>query len=451
MKRYRWLEMAAVVTASAAALTAMIAGCVMDRAEPKICPSDLVCAPRWLCADEGQGCHPATCGDHYLDWANGEVCDDGNTVSGDGCSATCLSRETCGDGKVDPGEECDPTDDETGAGCTINCRRMPMCGNGTKDAGEECDDGIDGTRRATADCDEDCTKPICGDRVVNEHAIHEATRRPEECDDGGRNTATCDADCTFAVCGDDVKNAAAGEECDDGNARNDDGCVQDCRLPRCGDGYIWQDGETPEKCDDGNHSNDDGCVQGCKLAACRDGYLWLGVEACEAEADSETCDAHDCTTPVCGDGHINRAAGEACDDGNHESDDDCPSGIGGTCQPAACGDGLVHSDEECDDGNHFDFDDCPSGEGREGPRCQWAICGDHFIRSGVETCDNGLEDTVTCNGAGAPAAAECREPYCGDGHVNAKIGEECERDTDCHAGGAIDCFLTGLKACQCDE
>ena len=31
-----------------------------------------------------------------------EVCDDGNTVSGDGCSKNCLSEETCRNGILDP-------------------------------------------------------------------------------------------------------------------------------------------------------------------------------------------------------------------------------------------------------------------------------------------------------------------------------------------------------------
>jgi cysteine-rich repeat protein len=38
---------------------------------------------------------------------------------------------------------------------------------------------------------------------------------------------------------------------------------------------------------------------------------------------------------------------EACDDGNADDTDACLS----TCQAAACGDGIVQTDEECDDGN----------------------------------------------------------------------------------------------------
>ncbi len=48
------------------------------------------------------------CGDEIV---NGdEECDDGNTVSEDGCSSTCIIEEEepfCGDGFVDSGEECD--------------------------------------------------------------------------------------------------------------------------------------------------------------------------------------------------------------------------------------------------------------------------------------------------------------------------------------------------------
>jgi cysteine-rich repeat protein len=49
----------------------------------------------------------------------------------------------------------------------------------------------------------------------------------EECDDG-RESATCDADCTFPECGDGTVNAAAGEECDDGNTQSGDGCNATC-------------------------------------------------------------------------------------------------------------------------------------------------------------------------------------------------------------------------------
>jgi cysteine-rich repeat protein len=53
----------------------------------------------------------------------GEACDDGNNLDGDGCSANCLSDETCGNGVVDlvRGEECDDGNAENGDGCSDAC------------------------------------------------------------------------------------------------------------------------------------------------------------------------------------------------------------------------------------------------------------------------------------------------------------------------------------------
>src|SRR5204863_2664128 len=52
-------------------------------------------------------CLPIGCGNNFI--TSPEVCDDGNTFNGDGCSADCLSNEVCGNGIVDPadGEQCD--------------------------------------------------------------------------------------------------------------------------------------------------------------------------------------------------------------------------------------------------------------------------------------------------------------------------------------------------------
>lgn len=90
----------------------------------------------------GDGCSAmcaweARCGDHRVD--TGEVCDDGNNVSGDGCRSDCRSNETCGNSIVDlaVGEVCDPP----GGACAMDCRSLTTCGNGMMDAGEQCDDG----------------------------------------------------------------------------------------------------------------------------------------------------------------------------------------------------------------------------------------------------------------------------------------------------------------------
>ena len=84
------------------------------------------------------------CGNDILD--AGEVCDDGNVVSGDGCNSTCNSEEYCGNGVLDVavGEQCEDGNVVDGDGCSSECvleaLEAPYCGDGTQDPGEECDD-----------------------------------------------------------------------------------------------------------------------------------------------------------------------------------------------------------------------------------------------------------------------------------------------------------------------
>ena len=70
------------------------------------------------------GCVPIGCGDGVIE--GDEVCDDGNLVSGDGCSGDCKSTEVCGNGIVDAieeGEQCDDNDPAglSGDGCSSRC------------------------------------------------------------------------------------------------------------------------------------------------------------------------------------------------------------------------------------------------------------------------------------------------------------------------------------------
>lgn len=55
----------------------------------------------------GSVCQPVVCGDGKI--VGREVCDDHNQIAGDGCSADCVSNETCGNDYIDAvlGEQCD--------------------------------------------------------------------------------------------------------------------------------------------------------------------------------------------------------------------------------------------------------------------------------------------------------------------------------------------------------
>jgi cysteine-rich repeat protein len=151
----------------------------------------------------------------------------------------------------------------------------------------------------------------CGDGTV---------QPGEDCDTSGES-ATCDVDCSTRACGDGLLNAAAGEACDtilDTSTCN--GAT--CRLATCGDGYV--NAAADEDCDLGAQNGTNGCSGTCKFNnLCGDGVVQSAAEQCDTGGvDSATCNA-DCTTARCGDGHLNTAAGEACDDGNRTDVDGC--------------------------------------------------------------------------------------------------------------------------------
>lgn len=111
----------------------------------------------------------AACGDGLLIRDLNEACDDGNVLSGDGCSATCIietgfscagsptiCHSRCGDGVMVAKETCDDANNEGGDGCSATCKRelgytckgapsvceiIPYCGDAIKASTEECDDG----------------------------------------------------------------------------------------------------------------------------------------------------------------------------------------------------------------------------------------------------------------------------------------------------------------------
>ncbi|MET0052291.1 MAG: DUF4215 domain-containing protein [Candidatus Thiodiazotropha sp.] len=121
-------------------------------------------------------------------------------------------------------------------------------------------------------------------------------------------------------CGDGYADLAAGEQCDDGNTIDGDGCSSSCLLePMCGDGIL----DEGEACDDGNNMNFDGCSASCTIEAyCGDGVLDIG-ESCDDGnlVDGDGCSSECTIEPFCGDGILN--PGEQCDDGNLDNGDGC--------------------------------------------------------------------------------------------------------------------------------
>ncbi len=116
----------------------------------------------------------------------------------------------------------------------------------------------------------------------------------------GVNYQVDDPSCRGPVCGDGILDP--GEECDDGNLIDGDGCSALCELePFCGDGIL----DPGEACDDGNNADGDGCSATCMFE------------------------------PFCGDGNLD--PGEQCDDGNNVDGDGCSA----SCEVEGGGEGCT--------------------------------------------------------------------------------------------------------------
>jgi cysteine-rich repeat protein len=175
-------------------------------------------------------------------------------------------------------------------------------------------------------------------------------------------------------------------------------------LPTCGDGAVSGD----EECDCGNGS-------GALPSTCSGPNNNPAYNGCTSECK---------WGPYCGDGM--KSDGEECDNGSNTDEYGSTSGCAPGCKlPASCGDGSVQTAyaEECDDGpNNSSSTDSTEAYGKCMANCQrGGFCGDG-VQNGSEGCDDGVNDGTygTCNNDCTPA------PKCGDGVVQVEYSEECE-------------------------
>jgi cysteine-rich repeat protein len=238
---------------------------------------------------------------------------DTNPVPAAGCTGQCVNSGStvvlhqCGDGRLDNrpvkegpsavgSESCERTD-ETSAWCTTSCllkgTATPTCGDGELDLGENCEAVVDefgvSVPSGTLVFPKGCKKP--GDQV-----------------EGYADAIGClllGSKSGGATCGDGY--LGDGEECDDSNASNGDGCSRDClfegSLPSCASNT---GGACVNVCGNGKAEpgEDTGCepnpgAAGCNPKTC----LHLGLAKC-APGQSDKC---------CGNGKAEPGEDAACE------------------------------------------------------------------------------------------------------------------------------------------
>ena len=196
------------------------------------------CTPGQKCV-----CPVIKCGNGVIEGS--ETCDDGNSTANDGCSSTCQLESNyecrvpgkrctpkCGDGKIVGSETCDDGNSTGGDGCSSTCQLEPgatcptpgqactkaNCGNGKVESGELCDCGTD-EKNLPGNC-KAVNGLFYGD-AKNPGCSKTCTKEPSCLDSAGKTQA-----CT-ATCGDG--NLDPGEDCDDGNGVDGDGCSSKCK------------------------------------------------------------------------------------------------------------------------------------------------------------------------------------------------------------------------------
>ncbi|MDD5055196.1 MAG: DUF4215 domain-containing protein [Candidatus Peribacteraceae bacterium] len=342
-------------------------------------------------------CRSSVCGNGTRESL--EECDDGNTSGGDGCSSGCLiENETCSD---------------TDAGRVIATRGTVRLSRGGETRTDSC--------RSTQSLEEF----YCEGAMYQSYVY--------DCVNGCRDGACLSQ--TQPACGNGK--TESGEECDDGNNFDGDGCTITCLAEQCSDSDGGEDRFVAGTARYG--------VRGSKTGqdTCRDGYF-VTEHYCygngHAAIDSSCqfgCRDGAClrqAAPVCSNGKVEE--GEECDDGNVESGDGCSS----TCRkeavpPVTCTDsdgGIVPAQKGTTSivktgGGVSATDYCDnSGQLRE-----YYCTGDASFATVTSTCQYGCKDG-TC--LSQPVAV------CGNGKVEAE--EQCDDGNTVSGDG---CSSTCLK------
>ncbi len=357
--------------------------CPPGSPQPRYC-QECLCVP-------GSG---GICGNNLLE--TGEQCDDGNTTSGDGCSASC-QQEYCGDSVIQPGlnEQCDnsacaPNPNPPPLGTPLfcmncQCQCVPfLCSQGSVPNMETCScDPM--PCDSTSDCDDqnECTDDSCD--LTAGHCVFDGTgMNGLACDDG--DICTTGEQCDAGIC---IGGTAT--SCDDGNPCTTDVCDYDT-------GCINQNLPNGTSCADADLCDGDEVCD--NFGVCQPGVsvVCTALDQCH---DVGVCDPGTgvCSNPIKADGTscVHPNSSQTWDhDGNPGTpeipvyDNECylQECIAGACQFTT---GLY-------DSNECDYDGLPQSG------CNYETCSAGWCIPDTPGCPGG--SCVDCpNQIGSPIAA----------------------------------------------
>lgn len=427
------------------------------------------------------------CGDMIVQLS--EQCDDGNNVAGDGCENDCTETPECGDGSVQTGEECDDGDLMSGDGCDMNCdlegnycvETEPNNTTATATEITVCEGGSGVIGMATDVDYYEVNVVVPGSSIRAEVVDITGAGCPTGFDSLmtlfnaagvslGTDNDDGNANCSLInpVTDTFTRNLAMGtyfvrvEESGNNATSGQYVALIDVLVPGCGDGFV----QVGEECDDGDLDNGDGCSSTCEiegnfcaesepnntigtadaLAGCDGGsgviptagdkdFFSFEVPVAGSSVELRVVDITGLGCPATGDPEIRLwdAGGTqlASDDddspdglcsmitplpiptggGNDAGAKNLPAGtyyvnvedhgntdpvppyvIRAVVTPPSCGDGIVQIGEECDDGDLTPGDGCDEFCDVEGTFCTESEPNDTFVQATQlsAACDGGF-------------------------------------------------------------
>ena len=387
--------------------------------------------------------------------------------------------------------DCDGlTDDDLIQTCGSDvgeCKKgIQICSDGSYGS---CIGSIDPSPEICDGKDNDC------DGQTDEGGVCVTTTLPTTTTSSTTISSTTITTTTLPTCGDGIVDQ--GEQCDDGNTVNGDGCSSTCQSEgvcqpsgaACDDAAFCtvndvcdQSGQcvgSPRGCSDNNQCTLDSCNEvqdACENTPVPDGTPaggTCGIGACQANAvcvsGVETCTPGSPTAEVCNgldddcDGSVdegNPGGGAACDG----SDSDlCQEGTT-ICTSGAlvCSDNTGSTvdvcngiDDDCDAASADGSEDPLNGAACDGPDSDLCSEGTRSCSAGALVCSDNTASTLdVCNGVNddcdAASADGSEDPLNGTA-CDGPDGDLCNEGTRSCTGGALVCSdNTGTNAEICD-